>query len=223
MWRNATGFAPLGWWWKPVVVLIAPRDRGAYDGNVSPRVRVVTSSTSVSLIERLRDGGAGDAWARFVRLYTPMLLRWARRWGLQEADAADLTQEVLLLLVRKLPEFEYDARRSFRAWLFTLARNRWCDICRRRVAAGLVADVIAPDELGALDEAEFRRQLSRRALQLMRAEFQPQTWQGVWEHVVVGRPAAEVAAQLGVQVNSIYVNKARVLRRLREELRGMLD
>jgi DNA-directed RNA polymerase specialized sigma24 family protein len=103
-----------------VVVLIAPRDRGAYDGNVSTRVRVVTSSTSVSLIERLRDGGAGDAWARFVRLYTPMLLRWARRWGLQEADAADLTQDVLLLLVRKLPEFEYDARRSFRAWLFTL-------------------------------------------------------------------------------------------------------
>ncbi|HUY32179.1 MAG TPA: sigma-70 family RNA polymerase sigma factor [Pirellulales bacterium] len=185
------------------------------------------TSTSVSLIERLRDGGAADAWARFVRLYTPILLRWARRWGMQSADATDLAQDVLLLLVQKLPEFKYDPRRSFRAWLFTLARNRWRDACRRRgaepAAEGLVDDVAAPDELGALDEAEFLRQLSRRALRLMRAEFQPRTWQAAWEHVVVGRPAAEVAAEMGLQVNTVYVSKARVLRRLREELRGMLD
>ena len=77
--------------------------------------------TPASLLERLRQPGQDQAWARFVDLYTPLLFYWARRLGCQESEAADLVQEVLLLLVRKLPGFTYDQHKSFRGWLRTIA------------------------------------------------------------------------------------------------------
>ena len=90
------------------------------------------NSTSSSLLERLRHPNADEAWDRFVRLYTPLLFHWARGVGLPRQDAADLVQDVLLLLVRKMPDFRYDRSRSFRAWLRTVTLNKWREQQRRR-------------------------------------------------------------------------------------------
>jgi len=84
-------------------------------------------STSPSLLERVRQRSDGEAWGRFVALYTPLLFFWARKCGLQEEDAADLTQEVFAALVEKLPAFTYDPHRSFRSWLRTVTLNLWRD------------------------------------------------------------------------------------------------
>ena len=91
--------------------------------------------TSASLLLRLRQPGDQAAWKRFVDLYAPFLASWARSKGLQQNDAADLVQDVLLTLLHKLPEFEYDQQRSFRAWLLTVISHKWHDAQRRRAAA----------------------------------------------------------------------------------------
>jgi RNA polymerase sigma-70 factor, ECF subfamily len=183
--------------------------------------------TPASLLERLRQPAQEQAWARFVELYTPFLYSWVRRLGCPEADAPDLVQEVLILLVRELPAFRYDPGRSFRAWLRTVTRNRWRDWQRRRQPPASLDDLpaaepAAPEE-DAFWEVEYRQYLVGRAVDVMRAEFQPATWKACWEFVVCGRPAAEVAAELGISENAVYIAKHRVLRRLRAELQGLMD
>ncbi len=183
--------------------------------------------TSASLLGRLRQPGEQVAWGRFVQLYAPLLYAWAQRWGLQDQDAADLVQEVLVALVQKLPEFDYDPQRRFRGWLRTVAQNKWRDLVRRKglrgSAEGSLADVAAPDENDELAEAEYRRHLVSRALQLMQAEFPEKMWKACWEHVVAGRPVAEVAAELGIAEGTVYVAKSRIMSRLRQELEGLLE
>jgi RNA polymerase sigma-70 factor (ECF subfamily) len=184
--------------------------------------------TPASLLERLRQPAQEQAWARFVDLYTPLLYTWARRTGCQESDAADLVQEVLSLLVRKLPEFTYDRRQRFRGWLHTVAHNCWRSLRRRAELpreAG-AQDLDALPATGAADpfwEEEYRQRLVARALELMQVDFAPATWKACWECVVQGRPAAEVARDLGVRVGAVYTAKSRVLSRLRQELAGLLD
>jgi RNA polymerase sigma-70 factor, ECF subfamily len=184
-------------------------------------------TTSVSLLERLRQPGAQEAWARFVDLYTPLLYYWARRVGLQEPDAADLVQEVFATLVQKLPEFHYDRDKSFRSWLRTVLLNTWRASRRgeaaRAAGTGDLRDLADPENVDALEEAEFQQHLAVRALHLMQGDFQPATWKACWEYVVCERSAAEVAAELGMTVNAVYLAKSRVLRRLRQELEGLLD
>jgi RNA polymerase sigma-70 factor (ECF subfamily) len=90
-------------------------------------------STSLSLLQRLRQPGQADAWERFARLYTPLLVAWSRRprYGLQPADADDLVQDILADLFRKLPQFHYDPERGFRGWLRGVFHHKWVDHCRR--------------------------------------------------------------------------------------------
>jgi RNA polymerase sigma-70 factor (ECF subfamily) len=184
-------------------------------------------TTPVSLLEQLRRPGEQAAWARFVRLYTPLLCLWARRLGLQGADAADLLQDVFVVLVEKLPEFRYDPHKRFRGWLWTITANK-CRARRRRPEALVRADDRALDGLPSPDEdpageAEYRQYVMRRALQLMQTDFQPATWRAFRECVVEDRPAGEVAAELGLTLEAVYAAKSRVLRRLREQLDGLLD
>jgi RNA polymerase sigma-70 factor (ECF subfamily) len=183
--------------------------------------------TSASLLERLRRPDDADAWGRFVELYTPVLFAWARRLGLQDADAADLVQDVLTGLVRTLPTFEYQPGKSFRAWLRTVTLNHWRTSQRRRGAAPPIDGAADPDAVAVAEEAfweeEYRRHLTGRAIALLRAEFQPTTWQAFWECVVMGRSAAETGALLGLRPGAVRAAKFRVLYRLRQELDGLLD
>ncbi len=96
-----------------------------------PRGTAAMDTTPPSLLERLRRADQPAAWDRFAQLYTPLLYYWLRRQGVQQADAADLVQEVFLVLVQKLPAFEYDPGRSFRAWLRTVTLNKLRERRRR--------------------------------------------------------------------------------------------
>jgi RNA polymerase sigma-70 factor (ECF subfamily) len=129
--------------------------------------------------------------------------------------------------VRELPSFTYDPGRSFRAWLRSILLNRWRALARRPAMAPLVAEPAADDpeagRLADLEEAEYRRYLVGRGLRLLQPEFSPTLWRAFEQHVLAGRPAAEVAAELSVAPGTVYVAKSRVLRRLREELAGLLD
>jgi RNA polymerase sigma-70 factor (ECF subfamily) len=177
-------------------------------------------TTPPSLLEQLRRPDDQKAWRLFVDLYLPLLFSWSRRIGLQESDAADLVQEVFALLIQKLPEFTYDPNKGFRNWLRTVLMNKWREIRRRPPLppVGGAPEKPAADAVAVLAEEEFQRHLVVRALALMQAEFQPATWKACWEHAAVGRPAAEVAAELGLTVNAVYLATGRVLRRLRQEL-----
>lgn len=183
--------------------------------------------TSSTLLQRLRRPEDRAAWERFVELYTPLLYYWARRIGLRADDADDLVQEVFVVLVRKLPEFEYDPLKSFRSWLRTVALNKFREVRRKPSASmknGVTLDELAvPDTAEALWEEEYRQHLVQQALALMRADFQPTTWKACWDYVVNERSAAEVAAELGISVGAVHAARFRVLTRLRQELREMLE
>lgn len=184
-------------------------------------------TTSVSLLEQLRFPAEQGAWTRFVKLYTPLLYHWGRQLGLSPEDTADLVQDVFATLVERLPEFTYEPSQSFRGWLHTLVRNRWRDRCRRAaariVANGPLPEVEAPDPTTAFAEAEYRQHLVQQAMRLIEAEFEPITWQAFREYMIRGRPAGEVARELGITTNAVYLAKVRVLARLRQDLDGLLD
>ena len=186
-------------------------------------------STSVSLLRRLNSQQHEIAWERFVELYAPLIFHWGKGHGLTPTDAAELVQEVLTVLVAKLPEFQYDPKRRFRGWLRTVTVNKANDFHRRNAARPdsgheeTVLSVAVASNVDLFGEAEYRQFLVRRALELMQTDFQEQTWRACWLHVVDGRSAADVAKELGISPNAVRVAKCRVLRRLREELQGLID
>lgn len=184
------------------------------------------NTTSPSLLAKLRHAGDRAAWERFVGLYSPLLHHWARKLGRQESDADNLVQDVLVTLLEELPRFDYQPGRRFRGWLWTVTRNKHHKHLRSLVPTSgfdSANGVEVEAEIEGIAEEEYRRYLVDRALRLMRADFEPATWQACWGYVVEGRSPAEVAAELGLTVNAVHLAKARVLRRLREELSGLLD
>jgi RNA polymerase sigma-70 factor (ECF subfamily) len=185
-------------------------------------------STPQTLLERLQRPGDEAAWERFVELYTPLLFSWVRRCGENEHDAADLIQEVFVVLLQTLPSFQYDPKGRFRSWLRTLLLNKLRDHRRRRVRAERAmaqtpGEEEEPDAAEQFWEVEFRAELARRALEIMQANFNPSTWQAVWQTVVEGQSPADVARRLGLTENAVYLARFRVLHRLRQELRGLVD
>lgn len=187
------------------------------------------TKTPSSLLERLRQPFEAAAWGQFVSLYTPLIYSWGRRVGLQEQDAADLVQDVFVTLIQVLPTFAYDRHQSFRRWLRAVTINRWRKDRKhpdnRRVSgqADKPEPMAGADELEAFWEAEYQQHLVNQALRLMRADFEETTWKACWEMTAAGRPAAEVAAELGLTVGAAYAAKFRVLKRLRRDLQGLLD
>lgn len=184
--------------------------------------------TPASLLDRLRVPGDAAAWDRLVELYSPLLIAWGRGIGLQEADVADLVQEVFTLLLRKLPEFEYDPGKGFRNWLRTVTVNKARDLLRQRAAQRLEGNEAALEVATAPDEEPFwethyREHVVRRLLEVMQAEFEPTTWRACWLCVTAGRSAPDVAAELHISPGAVRVAKLRVLRRLRAEMAGLVD
>jgi RNA polymerase sigma-70 factor, ECF subfamily len=156
-----------------------------------------------------------------VHLYTPLLFAWARRCRETEHDAADLVQEVFAVLVQTLPAFRYDRSGKFRGWLRTLMMNKLRDRKRRQARSDKALDklrhLVELSEAEAFWETDYRRAVARRALHLMQADFAPATWKACWETVAEGRAPAELARELGISENAVYIAKHRVLQRLRHE------
>lgn len=186
------------------------------------------NTTSISLLHRLQQPKEAAAWERFVELYTPMIRSWIKRQGLSDTDAEDLAQDVVVVLLKKLPEFQYSPEKSFRGWLRTIAVNKSRDFFRRKnirkeAGDGLIAGLaVDPEHLEFIEEPEYRAQLVSQALRIMQSDFRTTTWQACWQSLVEGRPIEEVATSLDITPNAVYVARSRVLRRLREELEGLL-
>lgn len=184
--------------------------------------------TSPTLLSRVRNTADQQAWQRFVQIYTPLLVHWSRMAGLSDSDAADLVQEVLTLLLRKLPDFDYDGQGSFRGWLRTVTLNKWRELQRKKRARPLGPDDDRLDELPAASsmlfwEKDYQQFLVDRAVEAMQAHFEATTWRACMLTVSAGRPAGEVARELGISEASVYQARSRVLRRLRTELAGLLE
>jgi RNA polymerase sigma-70 factor (ECF subfamily) len=185
------------------------------------------NSTSISLLRRLREPSPEPAWQRFVDLYAPLIFHWGRRQGLNGTDAGDLVQEVLTVLIVKLPDFQYDPTQRFRGWLRTVTLNKVRDFQRRKSSQPLLSqhqipDLPAGDAVDLFEEVEYQKYLIRRALELMQSDFQETTWKACWNQIVDGRSAQEVGLELGISANAAHVAKCRVLKRLREELAELM-
>src|SRR5271163_2562905 len=89
------------------------------------------SETSISLLDHLQQEPNAAAWQRMVELYTPLIHNWLRRYSLRDQDVEDLVQEVLAVVVRKLPDFKKKAQiGAFRRWLRSIAVNCLRDFWR---------------------------------------------------------------------------------------------
>jgi RNA polymerase sigma-70 factor (ECF subfamily) len=192
-------------------------------------------ATSLSLLERARLQEPA-AWQRLVSLYSPLVDRWCQHAGLQEADTADIRQEVFMAVARRLDEFRRDsAGGTFRGWLRTITRNKIRDRWRRNQGGPLGeggSDAqerlfqIGAEQADDSQDAALPEELQvvyRRALDLLATDFEMNTRKAFWQVVIDGQRPADVAANLGVSTNAVYVAKARVLARLRQEFGGLLD
>ena len=193
------------------------------------------SSTSSSLLLRLKRHDP-QAWERLVELYGPLVFSWGKRSGLTSADAADVLQDVFVSVYRGLERFQrVQPGDSFRGWLWTITRNQIRDHLRRELARATAAggtdaylrlgSLPAHVETSSANEMapDATTRLLRRALELVRQQFEPHTFQAFWRVVVEGHSTAEVAEDLGISPNSVRQAKSRVARRLRMELGDLLE
>jgi RNA polymerase sigma-70 factor (ECF subfamily) len=190
------------------------------------------AETSASLLDRLRLSPDADAWSRLVAIYTPLIRAWLSRLGLAGPDAEDVTQNVLLVLVKRLGEFERRPRPgAFRRWLRTITVNCLRDFWRsernrpRGVAVQEVLDQLEGHEAGLASQwdREHDQHVTRQLLEMIRPRFEAGTWEAFRRTALAGEPPAEVAASLGVTVNAVFIARSRVLARLRQEGAGMID
>jgi RNA polymerase sigma factor (sigma-70 family) len=191
-----------------------------------------STATRASLLVRLRDGGDAEAWHEFVRLYAPVIYGFARKRGLQDADAADVMQEVLRSVSSVAPRLEYDpVRGTFRGWLFTVTRNKvfnFLDGRKHRVLGSGDSRVqqrleqhASGDDLASDWEADYQRTIAAQAMERVRGEFQPATWHAFLQTAVEGKSPAQAATITGLSVGAVYVAKSRVIARLRQEIERM--
>jgi RNA polymerase sigma-70 factor (ECF subfamily) len=183
------------------------------------------------LIERVQAGDR-DGWRRLVSLFVPLVLYWCRRQGVTGPDAEDIAQEVFRTVVARVADFSRHSPGDFRRWLHRITRNKLGDLFRRRRRQPQAAGVEEHEPLDQLptqaDEVQGQEEdmseraiLLRRALELVRGEFEARTWDMAWRVVVEGQRPADVAANLGMRVSTVYSAKSRVLSRLRRELEGL--
>jgi RNA polymerase sigma factor (sigma-70 family) len=191
-------------------------------------------ATRASLLVRLRDPRDEAAWTEFVDLYGPLVYNYARRQGLQDADAADLGQEVLRAVAASVGRLDYNpARGAFRNWLFTIVRRKlstWREAQGSRLRGSgdsatqhMLEEYPAP----ATSEADWHSEWENRrfawACSQVRKEVADSTWQAFWRTAIAGEPTRSVAADLGMTATAVYLARHRVLARLKETVRSMQE
>jgi len=190
------------------------------------------SGTDLSLLRRLRQDPTDQvAWGNFVQRYGRRVYSWCRQWQLQEADAEDVTQSVLMILAEKLREFQYDPNGSFRAWLKTVAHHAWGKYVTSQQrpgrgtgdsdTVGLLHSVEARDDLAAKLEEEFDHELLELAMLRVAQRVESRTWRAFQLLALQDVSGTEVAATLGMPVGMVYVARSRVQKMLHEEIRSL--
>ena len=189
--------------------------------------------TRPSLLLRLRDAHDQQAWGEFWEIYQPLIHRLVRHKGLQDADAREVTQEVLLAVSKVVGRWDANpSRGSFRGWLATITRNLIVNFLIRQDRhprgtgdsdfARWLDQVPSPDcHESQLFALEHRRQLFLRATAEIETEFRPETWRFFWETSVVGRDVADVANEQQMSAGAVYVARSRVMKRLRAQIEIM--
>jgi RNA polymerase sigma-70 factor (ECF subfamily) len=173
-------------------------------------------------------------WAEFVRRYGPLVHGWCRRWRLQEADAEDVTQTVLVRLAAKLRTFRYDPSQSFRAYVKTLAHYAWCDFLesRKRAGGGGSGDTVVHEMLDSVAAREdlqssladaFDRELLEEAMARVRLRVEARTWEAFRLTAIEGLSGAEAAGRVGMEVATVFKAKSKVQKMLREETRRLKE
>jgi len=193
------------------------------------------NTTSLSLLDRLRHAEPdASEWGRLRDIYSPMIHNWLSRLPNLHNEVDDLTQEVLVVLFRELPSFERRRDGSFRAWLRQITVNRMLAFCKTRrkqpVAMGgpeteqLLAQLADPtSDLARQWDSDHDKHVFQKLLAIVEKDFEPSTWQAFTRFAVEGRPAAQVAEELGVTESAVVQAKFRILKRLREEAGALLD
>jgi RNA polymerase sigma-70 factor (ECF subfamily) len=187
--------------------------------------------TSPSLLGRLQDTSNEQAWSEFVRRYGGQILQWCRKWKLQEADAQDVTQTVLVKLASKMRTFTYDPTRSFRAYLKTLTNYALCDFLESRRRPGLggggsaaldaLHTVAARDDLIAHLNSAFDQELLERAMQDVQERVAPHTWAAFRMAAIDGMSGAAIAEKLGMKVATVFKARSKVQQMLQSEIQKL--
>ncbi len=187
--------------------------------------------TRISLLHRIADKSDSAAWTDFCAIYEPAIYRIARKYGLQDADAREVSQEVLLRVSRRIENFDTAKCGRFRAWLSTVARNSTIDLLRRRPREKTldrdsqrrfqdVPELELDDRLFAVEEHQAQFRWAAESVRSMETEM---NWQAFWRTAVEGLSGQQVAQQLGISVGAVYVARCRTLakiKRLVEPFRG---
>ena len=188
--------------------------------------------TRHSLLLRLYDRADMAAWSEFCAIYEPVVYRFAKRANLQDADAREVAQEVLLIVSRKVESFDTQANGRFRGWLSKIARHATIDLLRKRRERPiggsdflrLLATVPANDaDASRVFLAEARSQKFHWAAEQVRQSSQPATWQAFWLTAVESVPATDVANQLGISVGAVYVARCRTLARIKSLIESFVE
>ena len=193
------------------------------------------TSTSASLLDRLRRDPQSAAWQRLVEIYEPLVRGWLRQHRLVESDADDVVQEVMTVVVRRLKDFEHNGRiGAFRTWLRTITanclRDHWRSGRRHPTATGdsdfqqLLAQLEDPTSgLSKSWDQDHDRHVTRKLLEMLRGDFEPATWQAFQRTALDGVSAKDAALELGITSNAVFIAKSRVLARLRQEAAGLIE
>lgn len=193
------------------------------------------NDTSLSLLNRLQVSPERETWNRLVELYSPLLRAWLRRYDVQECDADDLVQEVLLSVSKDIGKFTHGGKAgAFRAWLRSILINRLRNYWRARnripEATGeselerKLAQLEDPtSELSHLWNEEHDQSVLKRLLELVEPHFAPSTWEAFCRVAFEGANPRDVAADLQISLNAVAIAKSRVLSRLRQETEGLVE
>jgi len=184
------------------------------------------AKTSLTWLGRLVETRTGNDWGRLVDVYAPLLRAWASRAGVPPTDRDDLVQEVMMVVVVKVAEFEHRGPGAFRAWLRGILANRTKKYFREHpgepdVDLDAVADPASV--LGRQWDREHDEYHAVRAMRVVECDFTPATWSAFRGQVIDGTPPAQVAAELGLSLNAVILAKGRVMKRLREALAGLVE
>lgn len=193
------------------------------------------SITSMTLLDRLQKAGDSETWDRLVKIYSPLLNAWLRKYDVQSSDADDLVQDVLLAVSKELPTFRHNGRPgAFRAWLRSMlvnrTRNFWRTRDRQAQASGgsdmerRLAQLDDPNsQMSRLWNQQHDLHVAEQLLVMAEPHFTAETWQAFVRVAIDGQRADTVAEELGISVNAVFIAKSRVLSRLRLEAADIVD
>lgn len=183
--------------------------------------------TSLTWLQNLTKSPSGDDWRRLAEAYGPLLIKWTTRAGIPPSDRDDLVQEVMIVVARRVKEFEHAHPGAFRGWLRAILSNQIKKYFREHpgpVCMIPLEDVANSESvLSSIFDREHDEYFAARAMRMAKVDFEPVTWRAFEMQVLDGRTPKETSETLKLSLNAVIKAKSRVLKRLRQELGRIVD